>query len=195
MNSTLAGMELTEITDLPPELNAKIKTLLEREISYGEAANSPPFVRDIKLFRKPPSEVLNNNLISTKHLVELFHWAKQLYPEELRYAEINEFWDELDLFRNTELEDIARFRAYFSCLFLEPESYDAEDPTESLLREREEILTQFLDFVQPLLFGNDPDYEVSLYCLTDDNNENTAYAPYIFVGKQAMLVVLRQWIL
>jgi hypothetical protein len=194
MNTTLAGMELEAIA-FPPDLSAQIQTLLEREIFYGENAGSPPFVCDLKFFRKPTTEVLNNELISTKHLVELFHWVKSLYPEELAYAEINEYWDELDLFRNTEMEDRSRFRAYFSCLFLEPESYDAEDPEEALLEEREQIIEHLLDFCQPLLFGDEPDYEVSLYCLTDDNNENTAYAPYVFVGKQMMMVALRRWIL
>jgi len=195
MTLILAGMQVAPITHLPPDLSQQMQVLLEREIFYGESAGSPPFVRDIKIFSKPTSGVLNNDLISTKHLVELFHWVKALYPEELAYAEINEFWDELDLFRNTEMEDRARFRAYFSCLFLEPESYDPEDPSEALVSERAAIIEQLLDFCQPLLFGDEPDYEVSLYCLTDDNNENTAYAPYVFVGKRAILVVLRQWIL
>jgi hypothetical protein len=195
MISQLAGMELTEMQDLPSELADQIKKLLAREVEYGELVGAPPFVRDLKLFRKPDQNLLNNDVISTKHLVELFAWVKNLYPQELQYAEINEYWDELDLFRNSEMESEVEFNEYLSSLFLESESYDEGDETEALLREREQILEDLLDFLQVPMFGEDPHHEISMYCLTDDSNENTPFAPYVFVGKFCLLVVLREWIL
>ncbi|MFN3926558.1 MAG: hypothetical protein ACK4QL_04365 [Pseudanabaenaceae cyanobacterium] len=195
MRSELAGMTVSEFTDLPNELAEDLKTLLEREILYGERAGSPPFIRDIKLFRKPPSAILNNDLISTKHLVELFYWVKDLYPEELQYAAIDEYWDELDLFRNSEMENQQEFRNYVKYLFLEPEYYDEDDAEGYDLAQRERILNDLLKFLEVPMFGFDPDYEVSLYCLTDDQNENTAFAPYVFVGHTGLLILLREWIL
>lgn len=53
MNSTLAGMELTEITDLPPALSAKINTLLERKSTTAKPPILRPCTRHQNLSQTP----------------------------------------------------------------------------------------------------------------------------------------------
>ncbi|MCS7226985.1 MAG: hypothetical protein NZ821_08345 [Gloeomargarita sp. SKYB31] len=174
--------------DIPTGLYEQLSQVLQQEWQLGEAASGPPFVRDIKLFQKPGSRSLDKDFIKVRHLRDLFTWVKSIYPEELEYIQLDDYWDELDIFRNAQTQLPAEFWVFLRGLFL-AEAYSNNrhvSDQDALLNELRRVLQTDL---------GDAAYPISTYCLTDAENENTAFAPYISVGHRWVVVTLRQWVL
>ncbi|MCS6782776.1 MAG: hypothetical protein RMI89_10890 [Gloeomargarita sp. SKYBB_i_bin120] len=182
-----AGMTITAY-ELPSGLYEQLSQLLQQECRLGEAASGPPFVRDIKLFQKPGYRGLDWDFIKVRHLRDLFTWVKSIYPEVLAYIQLDDYWDELDIFRNAQTQSPDEFWAFLRGLFL-AEAYSNSrhvSDQDALLNELRRVLQTDL---------GDAAYPISIYCLTDAENENTAFAPYVSVGHRCMIVTLRQWVL
>lgn len=190
----LTDMCLLPNFGMPLSLVQHLTTILQIEKQFGEATPGVGFVKDIKIFAKPQYSKLNLDNIRQADIVELFNWIKELYPQETTYLEIGEFWDVLDIFRRGQKLNQSQFITWFKELFLGDKYYQSSniEGSKILLVNRNERLKQVLKSLLTPIFQADSSI-ATIYCLADDSNENTAFAPYIIIGDNSLLVVLKEW--
>lgn len=190
-----------------PGLTEMISTVIKTEIEYGNRAYGPGFVRDLKIFAGQVPPMFSRLWIKTRSFPALMDFARTLYqdsyPDLLESLNFDDYWEPLDVFRLSEDVMAENFADWLRKLFLDPEYYGdrtgEEDytPTETgnfLLQQREEMISQIDSRLKSKLFpGIKP--VASAYCLTNQGNENTQYAPYILIAGRAVITILKEWIL
>lgn len=130
---------------------------------------------EMTVFAKLINNLYNKDRISTLRIANLFEFGKHLY-REIEHQSFGKFWDEVDIYRNSEFLNQEQFEEWMSCFRCEPN------------------FEVFLKTIIPKMFRF-PNEKISFYCLVNDENENTELAPYIFIGSNCILTIARRWIL
>jgi hypothetical protein len=151
-------------------------------------------VRDVKVFAKSSSYTdFNKDLINLHAVVEMFELGKQLYPEEIAemevYNQLDEYWNESDIYCSAKEFNTDEFSSWMNSMFAE--NSEAAEPVDI---ERKGKVIRLIDILAPKLFSSS-ERNISMYCTTEDNNENTSFAPYFFVGDKCLVIVAKRWIL
>jgi hypothetical protein len=186
-----------------PELQEVISGLLEQQ-NPSESG-----VCDIKVFAKSPEfTAFDRNVIELNNVVKLFDFGKQLYPEDMAemevYDQLDEYWNESNIYRLAKDININQFRTWINEIFSEnPDEWKlsmhriipenpAEDEPQS--PDRRDKVVRLVEILSLRLFS-DSNRHISMYCTTEDNNENTSFAPYFFIGDSCLVIVAKRWIL
>jgi hypothetical protein len=190
----------------PPVLEA-IATMLQAEFVAGQRAYGPGFVRALQILAGQVPPKFSRRWIRTNDFHTLMDFARLLYgdtyPRLADSLQFRDYWEPLDVFRTSRDIAQADFADWLRSLFLTSEHYgdrideEAYVPTETgnfQLQQRESTLLQLEAELRPKLFLSARTV-ASAYCLTNAQNENTPYAPYILIGDRCVIVILREWIL
>lgn len=179
-----------------------LSPILATELEYGELACGPNFLLDLKLF---------SDTKSPKSVSAVYKLVKSIYTETpLPEAHLepllstidrdatSDSWNAKDNISELTAETFGEWLVG-CCLaeeYFEAENTEAEDVETSstnLYGAHRSALDQLIQTIQPLLF-NDAE-PVTLYTLTDSNNENTPYSVYVAIGPTHTLLVVSHWIL
>ena len=172
--------------------------ILATELEYGELAYGPNFLLDFKLFSatKPIQSVS-----------AAYQFVKSIYTETpLAEAHLepllstidrdatSDSWSAKDNISDLTAETFGPWLVG-CCLAEEYFTKDPEtkEPKTDPYKMHRSALNQLIQTVQPLLFGDTK--SVTLYTLTDVNNENTPYSVYLTIGPTHTLLVVSHWIL
>jgi hypothetical protein len=184
----LGEMCLLPNVGFEPELQDVISGLLEQQ-NPSESG-----VRDIKVFAKSSEfTAFDRSVIELNNVVKLFDFGKQLYPEEIArmevYDQLDEYWNESKIYRRAKDIDTTEFRTWINGIFAEdPDEDEPQSP------DRRDKVARLVEILSPRLFS-DSKRHISMYCTTEDNNENTSFAPYFFIGDSCLVIVAKRWIL
>jgi hypothetical protein len=190
---TLGSLTLSLSSSINATLQKQVAKMLLNEKQKGEEAYGPAHVVDILVLDKPTDNAYGKFLVSENGVKELFQFTKELYSTQLDNASLNEYWTTWEIFRNTSELNFREFTKCFKSLFLDTSFYKKE---KTLVTNRTACIDKIMDKAHINLFGkNNPNATITLYITTNANNENTDFAPYIFVGATNIIVVLRHWIL
>ena len=180
-----------------------LSPILATELEYGELAYGPNFLLDFKLFSatKPIQSVS-----------AAYELIKSIYTETpLPEAHLEPLLSTIDRDATSDSWSAKDNISDLTAETFDPwlvgcclaEEYFTEDPkTEDSETKDSKInpykahrssLYQLIQTVQPLLFGDTK--SVTLYTLTDSNNENTPYSVYLTIGPTHTLLVVSHWIL
>jgi hypothetical protein len=184
-----------------------ISTVIKAEVEYGNKAYGPGFVSDLKIFKGRVPLAFSRLGIKAKNFPALMDFARSLYqdayPGLADDLNFDDYWEPMDVFRFSKDLTAENFADWLREIFLDPQYYgdrtgeEEYTPTETgnfLLRQREEMIIQMDSKLRSKLFP--PIRPVaSVYCLTDAGNENTQYAPYLLIGSDYVIAILREWIL
>jgi hypothetical protein len=146
-------------------------------------------IRDVKIFAKASICVeFDKDVIELHNIVEMFNVGKQFYPEEIAemevYDQLGDYWSASEIYRSAKEFDVSAFGAWMYEIFLrDPEDLD-----------RRAKVGKLIEIVNPKLFSKSKQ-NISMYCMTEDNNENTSFAPYFFVGDRCLVIIAKRWIL
>ncbi|MGV0106702.1 hypothetical protein NSTCB13_05534 [Nostoc sp. DSM 114160] len=151
-------------------ISAFVNSVNSRTLYWGRSS-----MGEITVFAKPINNSYDKDRISTLYIANLLKFSRRLYPEMEHYS-FGKFWDELDVYRHSEFLNQDAFEMWMSNFGHEPN------------------LEIFLKRIIPKMFGQ-PNQNISFYCLVNDENENTDFAPYIFIGNSCILTIARRWIL
>jgi hypothetical protein len=190
---TLGTLPLSSSPSINATLQKQIEKILLKEKQKGEEAYGPAHVVDLLIFDKPSDNTYAKFIVSEDGVKELFQFTKELYPTQLENASLNEYWTTWEIFRNSKELNDKEFAKYFKSLFLNKSFYKKD---EAAFVNRAKCIEKIIEKIQVNLFRKDNNSAtITLYITTDANNENTDFAPYIFVGATSIVVVLRRWIL
>jgi len=78
-----------------------------------------------------------------------------------------------------------------SCIDRHGESPEVEEPEDF---DRKAKVVKLVEILNSKLFSSS-NRNISMYCITEDNNENTSFAPYFFVGDSCVAIIAKRWIL
>lgn len=175
-----------------------LSPILATELEYGELAYGPNFLLDFKLFSatKP-----------IRSVSAAYEFIKSIYTETpLPEAHLEPLLSTIDRDATSESwnakEHISDLTAETfgpwlvgCCLAEEYFTKDSEtrDPEINPYKAHRSALAQLIQTIQPLLFGDTK--SVTLYTLTDVNNENTPYSVYLTIGPTHTLLIVSHWIL
>ncbi|GAB1537542.1 hypothetical protein NUACC21_01870 [Scytonema sp. NUACC21] len=129
----------------------------------------------LTVFAKPINHSYDKDKISTLRIANLLEFSGHLYPEMRDYS-FGKYWDELDVYRRSEFLNQETFKTWIGGFWHAPN------------------FQEFLKIIINKMFGS-PNQNISFYCLVNDENENTDFAPYIFIGNSCILTIARRWIL
>lgn len=154
---------------------------------------------DVRFFAKNKSRGFQLQYISLKDLKKLCELTTYLYdwereeavsikPESINLTTNNfeswRYWDELDIYRHAEIISIHKLFEWLEKEILHQVTDDLErDKLQNILNST----AIKSDFKSKL--GN----EITLYNITDDNNENCGFAPFIFAGNEFLIVAAKRW--
>lgn len=102
---------------------------------------------------------------------DLVQFCQALYPDDYPYYSLPEWWTEADVRKASQTMDALDFALRMQRAF-------------RLEEEEEETLDAWLRAIQPQI-GE----EITCYPLEDENNENCAFYPIIFVGDRCLILV------
>ncbi len=170
-----------------------LSPILATELEYGELACGPNFLLDFKFFThtKP-----------TKSVSAAYKLVKSIYTETpLPEAHLEPLLSTIDRDATsdswnakehiTELTSERVSEWLMGCCLAE--EYFTEDAATNPYAAHRSAITRLLETIQPLLFSDAK--PVTLYTLTDSNNENTPYSVYLAIGATHTLLVVSHWIL
>ena len=174
---------------------ALLSPILATELEYGELACGPNFLLDFKLFThtKP-----------TKSVSAAYKLVKSIYTETpLPEAHLEPLLSTIDRDATSDSwgakENITeltseQFSEWLMECCLAEEYFETEEKAETNPCEaHRSAITQLIGTIQPLLFSDTK--PVTLYTLTNSNNENTPYSIYLAIGITHTLLVVSHWIL
>ena len=177
-------------------LQKDVDALLTTEQKFGEEANGPGFVNYLHIYDRPePLGLMPYEHVRVGNIKGLFTAVKNLWPEDTQYLELDDhYWDALTIYRQSKELSRRKFPAFFRGLFMRDETYIEQDPEQQFLKLRTRVLNRLIPYLADHLFNENTPL-ISMFSLSDDNNENTAFAPYVFYGQQVVVVVGKRWIL
>ncbi len=177
-------------------LQEDVDAILATEREFGEEAYGPGFVHYLHIYDRPESlGLMPYENVRVGDIKALFTAVKNLWPEDTQYLELDDhYWDALTIYRQSKELSRRRFPAFFRGLFMRDETYTERDPEQQFLTRRTRVLNRLIPYLADHLF-NEHTPLISMFSLSDDNNENTAFAPYVFYGQQLVVVVGKKWIL
>ena len=175
-----------------------LSPILATELEYGKLAYGPNFLLDFKLFSatKPIRSVsaayeLIKSIYTETPLPEA-HLGPLLSTIDRDAA--SDSWNAKDNISDLTAET---FGPWLMGCCLAEEYFTRESETEDSkinpYKAHRSALTQLIQTIEPLLF--DDTKSVTLYTLTDSNNENTSYCVYLAIGPTHTLLVVSHWIL
>lgn len=133
---------------------------------------------DVRVFAIPENFMLfpNEGITEVKEgenaaIDDLVQLCQELYPNNYPYYSLPEWWTEADVQKTSRTMDALDFALRMQRAF-------------RLEEEEEETLEAWLRAIQPQI-GE----EVIRYALEDENNENCAFYPIIFVGTRCLILV------
>ena len=177
-------------------LREDVDAILTTERAFGEDAYGPGFVYYLNCYDRPE----NLGLMPYTHtrvgdIKALFTAVKNLWPEDTQFLELDDhYWDALSIYRQSSELNRRRFPAFFRGLFMQEETYIEQDSTQEFLTRRTRVLNRLIPYLSDHLFSEHTPL-ISMFSLADADNENTAFAPYVFYGQQVVMVVGKRWIL
>ena len=190
-----------------PDISPILVPILATELEYGELAYGPNFLLDLKIFSQTNP---------TKSVSAAYKLIKSIYAETpLPEAHLepllstidrdatSDSWDAKDNISELTAATFGEWlvgcclaEEYFEAENSEAEGAETEDAETSSTNPygvHKAALDQLIRTIQPLLFHDaEP---VTLYTLTDSNNENTPYSVYVAIGPTHTLLVVSHWIL
>lgn len=104
-------------------------------------------------------------------IYDLVQLCQELYPDDYPYYSLPEWWTEADVQKTSQTMDALDCALHIQRAF-------------RLEEEEEEILDAWLRAIQPQI-GE----EIIRYALEDENNENCAFYPIVFVGTRCLILV------
>lgn len=181
-----------------------LSSILATELEYGELAYGPNFLLDLKLFSA--TEPIQSVSAAYK-LVKSIYTETSLPEAHLEPLlstidrdATSDSWSAKDNISELTAEKFSEWlvgcclaEEYFEAENTEAEGAEAETSSTNLYAAHRSTLDQLIQSVQPLLFGETK--SVTLYTLTDVNNENTPYSVYLSIGPTHTLLVVSHWIL
>ena len=182
-----------------PDISPTLLPILATELEYGELAYGPNFLLDLKIFSptKP-----------AKSVSAVYKLIKSIYAETplpkahleplLSTIDRDETSDSWSAKQNITELMAETFGEWLVGCCLAEEYFETEDPEAKNTRTNpygahKAALAQLIQTIQPLLFTDTK--SVTLYTLTDSNNENTPYSVHVAIGPTHTLLVLSYWIL
>jgi len=177
-------------------LQEDVETILATEREVGVEAYGPGFVYYLHCYDRPE----NLGLMPYLHtrvgdIKALFTAVKNLWPEDTQFLELDDhYWDALSIYRQSTELSRRRFPAFFRGLFMKEETYIERDATQEILTRRTRVLNRLIPYLSDHLFSEHTPL-ISMFSLADADNENTAFAPYVFYGQQVVVLVGKRWIL
>lgn len=177
-------------------LKEDVETILATEREFGAEAYGPGFVYYLNIYDRPE----NLGIMPYIHtrvgdIKALFSAVKNLWPEDTQYLELDDnYWDALTIYRQSSELSRRKFPAFFRGLFMHDESYLEREPEHQFLTRRTRVLSRLIPYLSDHLFSENMPL-ISMFSLADANNENTAFAPYVFYGQQLVVLVGKRWIL
>lgn len=177
---------------------ALLSPILATELKYGELACGPNFLLDFKLFSA------TEPIQSVSAAYELI---KSIYTETpLPEAHLEPLLSTIDRDATSESWNAKEHISVLTAETFGPwlmgcclaEEYFTKNPeTENSeinpYKAHRSALAQLIQTIQPLLFGDIK--SITLYTLTDVNNENTPYSVYLTIGPTHTLLIVSHWIL
>ncbi len=187
-----------------PDINPILLPILATELKYGELAYGPNFLLDLKIFSQTKP---------TKSVSAAYKLIKSIYAETpLPEAHLepllstidrdttSDSWDAKDNISELTTATFGEWlvgcclaKEYFEAENTETEGAESEGAETNSYDAHKASLDQLIQTIQPLLFGDTK--SVTLYTLTDSNNENTPYSVYLSIGPTHTLLVVSHWIL
>lgn len=187
----LGGMCLLPNFGFDPSVHDVIRDVLQSQNPSWSG------IRDIKVFAKASRcTEFDKNVIELSKLEEMFNLGKQLYSEEIAemevYDQFGDYWTTSDMYRGSKEFDINEFSSWMYEIFLyvPDELYDEEAEDDH----KKSKVDRLIEIVSPRLFSSSKS-TISMYCTTEDNNENTSFAPYFFIGDTCVVIIAKRWIL
>lgn len=180
-----------------------LSPILATELEYGELAYGPNFLLDFKLFSA--TEPIQS--VSAAYQFVQSIYTETPLPEahlEPLFSTIDrdatsDSWNAKDNISDLTAETFGPWlvgcclaEEYFT-KDSETEDPETEDSKLNPYKTHRSALEQLIQTVQPLLFADTK--SVTLYTLTDVNNENTPYSVYLTIGPTHTLLVVSHWIL
>jgi hypothetical protein len=111
------------------------------------------------------------------------------------YDQLGGYWSASEIYSGAKEFNISEFSSWMYNIFVyEPDElyelygYEAEEDNRKL------IVDRLIEIVSPRLFSGSK-ATISMYCTTEDNNENTSFAPYFFIGDTCVVIIAKEWIL
>ena len=185
-----------------PDISPILLPILATELKYGELAYGPNFLLDLKIFSQTKP---------AKSVSAAYKLIKSIYAETpLPEAHLEPLLSTIDRDTTSDSWDAedsiseltaATFGEWLGGCCLAEEYFEAEKNEAEGAETRstnpygvhKAALDQLIQTIQPLLFHDaEP---VTLYTLTDSNNENTPYSVYLAIGPTHTLLVVSHWIL
>lgn len=135
-------------------------------------------IPDIRVFAKPKGYYLfNSDEEDTEiEIIDLLAFLRVIYPDNYDYSEMPDWWTEEDMLNEAEVMQPRDFAIWMLNHFRPKDS------------EEEALLNTWLGSLKSEL-GE----EIIAYKFDDDDNENCAFAPYIFEGERCIILVVRYW--
>jgi hypothetical protein len=108
------------------------------------------------------------------------------------YDQLGGYWSASEIYDGAKEFNIGEFSSWMYDIFLyvPDELYDDEAGDDN----RKLIVDRLIEIVSPRLFSGSK-ATISMYCTTEDNNENTSFAPYFFIGDTCVAIIAKEWIL
>ena len=177
-------------------LQEDVDAILATEREFGAEAYGPGFVHYLYLYDRPESlGLMPYEHVRVGDIKGMFTAVKNLWPEDTQYLELDDhYWDALTIYRQSKELSRRKFPAFFRGLFMRDETYTERDPEQQFLTRRTRVLNRLIPYLADHLFNENTPL-ISMFSLSDDNNENTAFAPYVFYGQQLVVLVGKKWIL
>jgi hypothetical protein len=193
---SLGGFELPPHTFTNQNLQEELEAVLATERQIGEGLAGPGFVNYLEIYDRPENlGLMPYQYVRVGNVEELFNAVKNLWTEDAQYLELNDYyWDALSIYRQSEQQTRRKFPAFFRNLFLKADAYMEQDPEGKALDARTRTLAKLIRYLSDHLFS-DGDPTMSMFSLSDADNENTSFAPYVFYGNSVIVVVGKKWIL
>ena len=178
-----------------PDISPILVPILATELEYGELAYGPNFLLDLKIFSQTKP---------VKSVSAAYKLIKSIYTETpLSEAHLESLLSTIDRDATSDSwnakENITeltseQFSEWLMGCCLAEEYFETEEKAETNPCEaHRSSITQLIETIQPLLFSDTK--PVTLYNLTDSNNENTPYSVYLAIGTTHTLLVVSHWIL
>jgi hypothetical protein len=119
----------------------------------------------------PDKEIIEAEEEENAAIDDLVQFCQELYPNDYPYYSLPEWWTEEDLQKTSQTMDALDFALHMQRAF-------------RLEEEEEDTLNTWLRAIHPQI-GE----EIKCYDLEDNNNENCAFYPIIFVGARCLILV------
>jgi hypothetical protein len=177
-----------------PDISPILLPILATELEYGELAYGPNFLLDLKIFS--PTKPAKSVSAAYKLIKSIY--AETPLPEAhlepllstIDRDETSDFWSAKQNITELTAETFGEWLV--GCCLAE-EYFENENTEINPYGAHRSALAQLIQTIQPLLFSDTK--SVTLYTLTDSNNENTPYSVRVAIGPTHTLLVVSYWIL